>query len=513
LPTLLSPKTAKANEDEPNCDERRRNEAFQVRLKTALAQRKARLPQHPTNGDERRYEHKIGNYSKALPHNSLGEVETSAYDVLLDALRSGKFADFAAIPLGGTVKLANPQASYAYLLEGADSHATGTIAPPAFATDQQGGEMDEDYWMALTRDVPFSRYGSEPLTEAAIRDLNSFPNYVGVNAGSLFRAPEIAGTLIGPYLSQFLWLNVPYGSTTIVQQYKVPLPGTPNDFNTVYSDWINDQNGATPTASITYDTQVRYIRNGRDVGEWVHKDWPYMGGINALLIIMGLKAPADAGNPYNTSTNQSGFVTFGTPCYTDWVARVCEDAAKATWFQKWLVHRRVRPEAFAGSVHNTLTGAPHYPISKLLLHSQAVKQTFSTYGSYLLPQAYPEACPAHPSYPAGHAVIAGAFVTVLKALFDETFVIPNPVVASDDGLSLVPYSGASLTLGNELNKLASNIAIARNTAGVHWHSDGIQGMLLGEAVAISVLTDHRSTYTEPFSGFSLTKFDGTTITV
>jgi membrane-associated phospholipid phosphatase len=238
-----------------------------------------------------------------------------------------------------------------------------------------------------------------------------------------------------------------------------------------------------------------------------------MGGINALLIIMGLKAPADAANPYNTSTNQSGFVTFGTAYYTDWVARVCEDAAKATWFQKWLVHRRVRPEAFAGSVHNTLTGAARYPISRLLLNSQAVKQTFSTYGSYLLPQAYPEACPTHPSYPAGHAVIAGAFVTVLKALFDETFVIPNPVVASDDGLSLVPYSGATLTLGNELNKLASNIAIARNTAGIHWHSDGVQGMLLGEAVAISVLTDYGSTYTEPFSGFSLTKFDGTTITV
>jgi hypothetical protein len=38
-------------------------------------------------------------------------------------------------------------------------------------------------------------------------------------------------------------------------------------------------------------------------------------------------------------------------------------------------------------------------------------------------------------------------------------------------------------------------------------------MLLGEAVAISVLRDYRATYHEPFSGFSLMKFDGTTITV
>ena len=127
--------------------------------------------------------------------------------------------------------------------------------------------------------------------------------------------------------------------------------------------------------------------------------------------------------------------------------------------------------------------------------------------------AYPEGCPAHPSYPAGHAVIAGACVTVLKAIFDENFVILNPVVASDDGLSLLPYSGPPLTLGNELNKLASNIALARDVAGVHWRSDGIQGLLLGEAVAISVLTDYRVTYNETFSGFSFTKFDDTTITV
>jgi hypothetical protein len=37
--------------------------------------------------------------------------------------------------------------------------------------------------------------------------------------------------------------------------------------------------------------------------------------------------------------------------------------------------------------------------------------------------------------------------------------------------------------------------------------------LLGEAVAISILRDQRSTCNEPLSGFAFTKFDGTTITV
>jgi membrane-associated phospholipid phosphatase len=512
LPSLLAPEYASAEEIGPVNDEQRRSQAYQVRLQTAVAEKNIPLPSHLTNGDEQLYANKVGNYSKALPHNSLGEVDTSAYDALINALTTGSPNDFEAIPLGGTVKLVNPQASYAFLLEGVDSHATGMVAPPAFASPEQGGEMAEDYWMALTRDVPYSQYGSEPLTQAAIADLNGFPNYAGVDAESLFRGTT-TGDLTGPFVSQFLLPNVPYGATTIVQQYRVPLPGTGNDFLTGYEAWLNCQNGGKPTAKITYDPTPRYVRSGRDLGEWVHQDFPYNGPLNALLILLGMKAAVDAGNPYLSSATQTGFVTFGQPMYFDFLVRVCEDSLKATWFQKWLVHRRVRPEAFAGSVHNTLKGVANYPISPLLLHSQAVQQVFHTYGSYLLAMAYAEGCPTHTSYPAGHAVIAGACVTFLKAVFDENFIIPNPVVASDDGLSLLPYSGPPLTLRNELNKLASNIALARDVAGVHWRSDGIQGLLFGETVAISVLRDYRSTYNETFSGFSLTKFDGTMITV
>jgi hypothetical protein len=38
------------------------------------------------------------------------------------------------------------------------------------------------------------------------------------------------------------------------------------------------------------------------------------------------------------------------------------------------------------------------------------------------------------------------------------------------------------------------------------------GLTLGEEVAISVLQEHANTYAETFSGWTLTKFDGTTIT-
>jgi hypothetical protein len=50
-------------------------------------------------------------------------------------------------------------------------------------------------------------------------------------------------------------------------------------------------------------------------------------------------------------------------------------------------------------------------------------------------------------------------------------------------------------------------------AGVHWRSDAVESNLLGEAATISMLYDMKHTFSEPFSGFTFTKFDGTTITV
>jgi hypothetical protein len=90
------------------------------------------------------------------------------------------------------------------------------------------------------------------------------------------------------------------------------------------------------------------------------------------------------------------------------------------------------------------------------------------------------------------------------------------MVAADDGQSLSTYNGADagqINVGGELNKLANNVALGRDMAGVHWRSDAQQALLLGEAVTISILRDQRATYNEPFSGFTFTKFDGTTVTV
>jgi PAP2 superfamily protein len=131
----------------------------------------------------------------------------------------------------------------------------------------------------------------------------------------------------------------------------------------------------------------------------------------------------------------------------------------------------------------------------------------------LLPVAYPEGAPAHPSYPAGHAAVAGACATVLKAFFREDVEFQAPVRPADDGLTVIPYEGPRLHVGNELNKLASNIALGRDFAGIHFRSDCSAGLSLGERIACAYLADVRRCLTEKFDGFTLTTFSGDTVSI
>jgi hypothetical protein len=104
----------------------------------------------------------------------------------------------------------------------------------------------------------------------------------------------------------------------------------------------------------------------------------------------------------------------------------------------------------------------------------------------------------------------------LKFFFDGDFVIPNPVVPSNDGQTLLPYTGSDagqITVDGELNKLANNVSFGHGVhAGIHWRTDTSSSIQLGEAVAISMLQDRATTYREPFT-VSFQKIDGSTATI
>jgi hypothetical protein len=271
--------------------------AWQIRTEAARLERNRPLADHSTNGDETRYSNKIANYTKGLPHNSLGEVDPAAWNSLIQALGTGDPADFEQILMGGSAKLVNPQAGLAFAMQGSDSHATGMKAAPAFSSAEQAADAGENYWMALTRDVPFADYLDHSLTQQAASDLD-----------------------------------------------------------------------------------------------------------------------------------QIGFSTLGDPYIASVLCAVAREALKSVWFQKWFVHRRLRPEVFGGRIHNHMNGAARYPIHSDILNSAALDAVYHRNGgSYLLPQGFPEGSPLHPSYGAGHATVAGACVTILKAFFDEHFVITNPL--------------------------------------------------------------------------------------
>jgi hypothetical protein len=232
-----------------------------------------------------------------------------------------------------------------------------------------------------------------------------------------------------------------------------------------------------------------------------------------MLILFSLGGRRSLENPYKDSRTQVGFGTYGNTHVASVLCAVTKPALKAVWYQKWFVHRRLRPEEFAGQIHNHVTGAAKYPIHADILNSPVLNDVFNKNGTYLLPQAFPEGSPTHPAYGAGHATVAGACVTVLKAFFDESFVIRGPVVASPDGNTRLPYQGPELTVGGELNKLAYNVAMGRNMAGVHWRSDAVESLKLGEQVAIRYLQEERDCMNEQSNGFRFTKFDGSLITI
>jgi hypothetical protein len=211
------------------------------------------------------------------------------------------------------------------------------------------------------------------------------------------------------------------------------------------------------------------------------------------------------------------------------MAETATRALKAAWFHKWIVNLRMRPEEYGALVQANLTHSQPFPqaagaLHQDMLHSAVLPTIRSIYGTYLLPQAFPEGSPTHPCYPTGHGTVGGACITVVKFFFDGTQKI-RPLLNSvgrevveptTDGLSLNPYTGADrdrLDINGELSKLAFNISSGHGIhAGIHFRSSSYWSVLLGEQVALHILQDRAKCYNEPFR-ITITKFDGTTAVI
>jgi hypothetical protein len=528
---------AEAVEIAPESPPNRTNTAFQIKQQAAIAEHQLGWIEHPTNGDEELYPNRIGSFHKTLPHDGGGEVDPAAYDAFLAAAASGSFADWEAVP-GGPNRLLNPVGGLAFNLEGPDSAAVGVNPPSPLASAELAAQAAELYWMALLRDVPFANWNTDPLVQEAADSLNSYPGYTGprdpstgtVTPQVLFRA-DYPGVLDGPMVSQFLLRSFFYDAIQVIPQMRVSAQGA--DFLTAYNEWLNNQNGAGGNLTPPLDPASRFPRSPRDLGMLAQLDRIYSVYFRAYLILQAFitfsnHPGLDPNHPYRTSARQTGFATFGTAHISEMLAAVGK-SERHTWYQKWQVHRSLRPEAYGGLVHRVVADGADYPIHPDLLNdTDLLQRVFDANaarnaarglggGTYLLPQMFPVGAPSHPSFPAGHAISAGASVTTLKAFYNEDLPFPGPVKVSADGLSLSPYvagvDGPTLTLGGELNKLAHNLTHGRDMSGVHFRADGLEGNRQGEELAIRWLREQNATYPEPFAGFQLTRLDGTQMVV
>jgi hypothetical protein len=520
----------------------RADECFDYRKRMAELN-KTNVKVQADNGDAARYTDFSGCYSKGLLHDALGVPNAVAMRSLITALESGKQSDFANIgvgtPGGGpNSKLNGPQGSLAFDLEGLESHATVIPDCPTIAGAQTAAEQVEHYWGALLRDVPFADYGTDALVGQAVSDMNSlsflssaannqFP--YPVTRQNLFRGQIVPGdgNVKGPYISQFMVQPTSFGAQPLDQRYQTFLPG--QEFMASTSAYQQVQNGGASIGSLAADPTYRYVRNGRDLAAYTRVDVLYQAYFTAFLVLAGLGAAPNPGNPYNGSQTQKAFGTLGGPDAAGTMAEMATRALKAAWFHKWIKDLRMRPEEYGALVHARKTSAVPMPQAAAALHndvlnSAALSIIGATFGSYLLPQAFPEGSPTHPCYPTGHGTVGGACVTALKFFFDGSQKIrPLLTAAGRDvyepatsGLSLNTYGGADnndLDLNGELNKLCFNVSSGHGIhAGIHFRSSTYWSILLGEQVALGVLRDRARSYNEPFN-ITIKKFDGTTATV
>ncbi len=520
----------------PGVTNKRVLQTFQNRMSIANDEAHIAVAPQTTNGDEALYPDKSGTYSKGLLQDGYGRVNLQAFKSMKKALQSGDPADFENIIMGGTRTLNGPQGALALGLEGSDAVQFGNapcpanqensvIVPPAPAvvSAAYGTELIEMYWASLLRDVAFTDYASSATAALAAQELSTSPTYAGPRDGMGHVTPNLLfrgrnpGDAVGPYISQFMILPTSLGAQELNQRFTTYLPGI--DYMTDLTSWQLVQSGIDTGQHNQVDGIPRYLRNGRDLSAWTHVDVLYQAYFTALLVMGTLHIPLNPGNPYLGSTTQNGFSSFGGADFAASVGSLAARALDVVWYHKWMVHLRHRPESGGGIVQLMQTGqgnSINAHVNANVLNSQALQQSFSRYGSYLLSQAFPEGSPTHPAYPTGHGTVGGACITLLKFFFDGNHVIPNPMVPTSDGLALVPYTGpdaGQITVNGELNKLASNVTFGHGIhAGIHWRSDSDSSLRLGEAFAISVLQDRARCYNEKFR-VSFTKFDGTTATI
>ena len=534
----------------------------------------------------------IGNFHKTLCHNKFGEVFEDEYVHFekicrhvsdngdFERVGAGKLsdpnqADFIVRPIPThAAKLVNPQAGRSTDVSGPDPLHIDMHPAPGVLSDSTAAEMTELYWMAILRDLSFDEWQSNAKVKTAIRELSEVfsrgvqdsndpgklllgadlpvtpKGQLDLRLQTLFRA-GLPDEHFGPIVSQFFLQNINYGAQ-LIEQTVVPYVEGRN-YLQAHPNWLLAQNSGYDVHGRDYgsdnfygDDKTAYenpcdrvyIRNMRDIARFVNRDALHQAYFNAALLLLNWGAKENVGNPYNNYVRQLGFGTLGGPNLLALVSEVATRALKVVWRQKWLVHRRLRPEAYGGLMQMQRNGYEtewrKYGLPEWVFETDAAKCVQDMENSLFLPMAYSAGSPNHPSYGAGHATVAGACVTILKAWFEDanlcelfsklpecgkdpgappTILQPGRNSRTEPLKAYCEEDAKRLTIHGELNKLAANVAMGRSMGGVHWRTDNTRSLRLGERVATIMLRRILPTYAERPISLSYVNFDGNRVRI
>lgn len=363
---------------------------------------------------------------------------------------------------------------------------------------------------------------------------------------------------------------VAYGSLIVDQRTQVHKNCL--DYMTDWCSWRDVQNGADVGAIAKFEDNRRFITTPRDLATYVHYDALYEAYLNACLVMLAMGIPNSKGFPEPSQAGtRTPFATFGGPHILSLVCEVATRCLKAVRRQKFNYHRRCRPEAIGGRLtlvklgrgeslgraqmafEETLEELPPKLLKAVIEHNryqnskamsamrglkcksqgclpEGCKPAAFAKSNLLLPMAFPEGSPMHPAYGAGHATVAGGCVTMLKAFFEmfedrDSGVERKLVTPEGMPITYVPdlkYAGGRLkkdehcleplTVQGELDKLAANISIGRNMAGVHYYSDYFDSLRMGERIAVGILLEQAPTYGDAVES-TFTSFDGDHVSI
>lgn len=384
-------------------------------------------------------------------------------------------AAIAAVPLYGTRKLVNPSAGWGEV----PSDAPGVGVPPEDESLQTAEELAELAGLQLLADQEVGGIAQHPDAQRLCDTLLALGGtcLVEPRPGGLFR---INKARMGGRLSSLFAAGYPTGWGERGTYWPYARQG-------IYGDWPHTWNelqaGRIPMPqALGAPIQLGTFRSWASL---VDQDPPCTLPelIGRDLLARGTFLSAR----FAPRRTEAGFVDYGGACWLQTaIAEACNRAMHECWRLKW-VHRRQRPEelwprAVSGKLHPDFLRHAGWLVERI--------------GGYL-PMLYAGGSPIHPDWPSGHAVLAGAGFTILKAAFADQ-----------------PFSSASSgSLHRELDLAAWLMAFGRSAAGIHTRSSLIAGLMLGQHHALRILTVQTLTSTQPLGDTVILGFDGQLVTV